>query len=42
MLEHATHPLKPGDSINIALSFADGSQLLVPFLVRPANAVDTN
>ena len=42
MLEHASHPLKPGDSVNITLSFADGSQLPVPFLVRPANAVDTN
>jgi periplasmic copper chaperone A len=42
MLEHASHPLKAGDSINITLSFADGSQLPVSFLVRPANAVDTN
>lgn len=42
MLEHASHPLKAGDSVNIALSFADGSQLPVSFLVRPANAVDTN
>lgn len=42
MLEHASHPLKPGDSVHITLRFADGSQLPVPFLVRPANAVDTN
>jgi copper(I)-binding protein len=42
MLERASHPLKPGDNVNITLRFADGSQLPVPFLVRPANAVDTN
>jgi copper(I)-binding protein len=42
MLEHASHPIKPGDSVNITLRFADGSELPVSFLVRPANAVDTN
>jgi copper(I)-binding protein len=42
MLEHASRPIKPGDGVNITLRFADGSQLSVPFLVRPANAVDTN
>ncbi|RUL66463.1 copper chaperone PCu(A)C [Dyella dinghuensis] len=42
MLEHASHPVKPGDSVNVTLRFADGSELPVSFLVRPANAVDTN
>lgn len=42
MLEHAPHPLKVGDSVGITLSFADGSQLPVNFLVRPANTVETN
>jgi periplasmic copper chaperone A len=42
MLEHASYPLKVGDSVNITLNFADGSQLPVSFLVRSANAVDTN
>lgn len=42
MLEHASHPLKPGEKVDITLNFADGSQLPVSFLVRPANAVDTN
>jgi len=40
MLQQATHPLKPGDKINITLNFADGSHLQVPFLIRPANATD--
>jgi len=38
MLEQATHPLAPGDKIDITLDFADGSHLPVQFLVRPANA----
>lgn len=38
MLEQATHPLKPGDKVDITLDFADGSHLPVEFLVRPANA----
>lgn len=42
MLQQASHPLKPGDSVDITLNFADGSRLPVHFLVRPANAVDTN
>ncbi|GLQ45305.1 hypothetical protein GCM10007862_03560 [Dyella lipolytica] len=42
MLQQASHPLKVGDSVDITLDFADGSRLPVHFLVRPANAVDTN
>lgn len=40
MLQQATHPLKPGDTVEITFDFADGSRLAVPFLVRPANAAD--
>jgi copper(I)-binding protein len=40
MLQQAAHPLKPGDTVGITFDFADGSQLAVPFLVRPANAAD--
>ncbi|WP_333681049.1 copper chaperone PCu(A)C [Dyella sp.] len=40
MLQQAARPLKPGDTVEITLSFADGSQLAVPFLVRPANTAD--
>ena len=42
MLEQANRALKPGDVVDITLDFADGSQLPVHFLVRPANAVDSN
>jgi periplasmic copper chaperone A len=42
MLQHALHSLSPSDSVKITLTFADGSQLPVSFIVRPANAVDTN
>jgi copper(I)-binding protein len=42
MLQQAAHPLKAGDDVDITLDFADGSQLPVHFLVRPANAADTN
>jgi hypothetical protein len=37
MLQQATHPLKPGDTIEVTLKFADGSHLEVPFLICPAN-----
>jgi hypothetical protein len=37
MLQQVTHPLKPGDTIEVTLNFADGSHLQVLFLVRPAN-----
>lgn len=40
MLEGATHPLQPGDTVEITLNFADGSHLKVPFLLRPANTAD--
>jgi periplasmic copper chaperone A len=40
MLEQASHMIKAGDTVNITLDFADGSQLPVHFLVRPANAAD--
>ncbi|GLQ90047.1 copper chaperone PCu(A)C [Dyella flagellata] len=40
MLQEATHPFKPGETIDITLDFADGSHLRVPFSVRPANAPD--
>ncbi|GGA06982.1 copper chaperone PCu(A)C [Dyella caseinilytica] len=42
MLEHASHMIKAGDTVGITLDFADGSQLPVQFLVRPANAADPN
>lgn len=38
MLMHATHPVKPGDTVPITLHFANGSGLLVKFTARPANA----
>jgi copper(I)-binding protein len=40
MLQEATRPYRPGEQIDITLDFADGSHLLVPFAVRPANAPD--
>jgi copper(I)-binding protein len=40
MLEQAAHPLRPGDTADVTLDFADGSHLHVPFLVWPANAAD--
>lgn len=40
MLQQATQPLKPGDTVDITLDFADGSHLAVPFLIRPANTAD--
>lgn len=40
MLQQATRPMKPGDTIDVVLTFADGSRLQVPFLLRPANATD--
>ncbi|MGH8126037.1 MAG: copper chaperone PCu(A)C [Rhodanobacteraceae bacterium] len=38
MLSHATHPIKPGDTVSITLHFADGEVLQVGFSVLPANA----
>lgn len=40
MLQGATRPLKPGDTIDVTLDFADGSHLPVSFTARPANASD--
>lgn len=40
MLQQATHPLQPGDTVTITLDFADGSHLRIPFLVRPANTAN--
>jgi copper(I)-binding protein len=40
MLEQVSRLLTPGDRVDIILDFADGSHLLVHFLVRPANAAD--
>jgi copper(I)-binding protein len=37
MLQQVTRRLKPGDTIEVTLNFADGSHLDVPFLIRPAN-----
>lgn len=42
MLEDASRALMPGDNVDITLDFADGSQLPVHFLVRPANAAEPN
>lgn len=40
MLEKPAREFKPGDTVSITLDFADGSQLPVQFLVRPANAAE--
>lgn len=42
MLEDANRALTPGESVDITLDFADGSQLPVHFLVQPANAAEPN
>jgi copper(I)-binding protein len=38
MLSHATHPVKPGDKVEITLEFAGGAKLQTDFPVLPANA----
>ncbi|MDN5923408.1 MAG: copper chaperone PCu(A)C [Xanthomonadales bacterium] len=38
MLTQPTHALRVGDQVTLSLKFADGSQLSVPFKLRPANA----
>lgn len=38
MLTHATRAIKPGDTVPITLTFADGATLKVDFSVLPANA----
>ena len=40
MLMKSTHPVKPGDTVHVNLTFADGSTLATDFLARPANAMD--
>lgn len=39
MLSGPTHPVSPGDTVRITLTFADGSTRDVSFLARPANAM---
>ena len=38
MLMHATHAIKPGDTVPMTLHFAGGATLQVDFSVLPANA----
>lgn len=38
MLSHATHPIKPGDSVKMTLRFAGGESMQVDFSVLPANS----
>ena len=38
MLSHATHPIKPGDTVKMTLEFANGAKLQADFPVLPANA----
>jgi copper(I)-binding protein len=38
MLSHATHPIKPGDSVTMTLRFAGGESMQVDFSVLPANS----
>lgn len=38
MLSHATRPIKPGDTVKVALEFAGGATLQVDFSVLPANS----
>jgi copper(I)-binding protein len=39
MLEHATHKISPGDTVNLELKFSDGTTLDTPFKVKsPADA----
>ena len=40
MLMKSTHPVKPGDTVRLNLTFADGSVLATDFAARPANAMD--
>lgn len=39
MLMHAARPVKPGQTVQITLRFADGSTLATDFLAKPANAL---
>ncbi|WP_158886131.1 copper chaperone PCu(A)C [Rhodanobacter sp. L36] len=40
MLMKAVHPIKPGDTVKLALKFGDGSTAVIDFVARPANTVD--
>jgi copper(I)-binding protein len=40
MLIKPSHPVQPGDTVRVDLSFADGSTLPTDFIARPANAMD--
>lgn len=40
MLMQAKTPVKPGDTVEVTLTFADGSTLETHFTARPANAMD--
>lgn len=40
MLSEPTQPVRPGDTVRITLTFADGSTRDARFIARPANAMD--
>jgi copper(I)-binding protein len=40
MLMQPKSPVKPGDTVKVTLTFADGSSLPTDFIARPANAMD--
>ena len=40
MLMKAATPVKPGDTVQLTLTFTDGSTLATDFIARPANTVD--
>jgi periplasmic copper chaperone A len=40
MLMQPGAPVKPGDTVQLTLTFADGSTLATDFIARPANAMD--
>jgi copper(I)-binding protein len=40
MLMQAKTSVKPGDTVKLTLTFADGSSLPADFIARPANAMD--
>lgn len=42
MLMQASAPVKPGDTVQMTLSFTDGSTLSTKFIARPANALDAS
>ncbi|SEM91297.1 hypothetical protein SAMN02800694_2119 [Luteibacter sp. UNCMF331Sha3.1] len=38
MLEHPTHPVTPGEPVQVIFTLSDGKKLPVTFVARPANA----